>query len=166
MDYVPSTAMQVPKYLHGSGARDAHGLPTRTAGHHPHERRSTAKQTPNNFVSMADKSNEYDFIPTWDGDPSTFLVYAKRARRYVETTRKSERYLCGPRLESRLTGRAEAATERCRGGWLSDDQGVERLLAYLQAKVGRQAEPDAGARLTNFFFKVRGGGARRCRPGA
>ena len=80
---------------------------------------------------MADGKGEHSFIPSWDGNPSTFLTYAKKARRYVETTKKSERYLCGPRLESRLTGKAEAATERCRSGWLSDDQGVERLLAYL-----------------------------------
>jgi len=104
---------------------------------------------------MADNKLEHAFIPSWDGNPSTFLVYARRARKYLETTKRSERYLCGPRLESRLTGKVEAATERCRGGWLSDDNGVERLLAYLREKVGRQALPDAGARLTNFFYKVR-----------
>ena len=91
------------------------------------------------------------FIPSWDGNPATFLSYTRKARRYVETTKKSERYLCGPRLESRLTGRAETATGRCRTGWLSDEDGVERLLSYLQAKCARQALPDAGTKLSNFF---------------
>ena len=104
---------------------------------------------------MAESRENFGFIPSWDGNPSTFLTYEKKALLYKETTKKSERYLCGPRLETRLQGKAAAATERCRTGWLSDEGGVERLLNYLRTKVARQALPDAGSRLTNFFFKVR-----------
>ena len=94
-------------------------------------------------------------IPSWDGSPATFIVYRRRARRYVEGTKRSERYLCGPRLEGRLTGRTDTAVERQRPGWLSDDMGTERLLAFLEWKCARQAVPDVGSRLSLFFFKVR-----------
>ena len=83
------------------------------------------------------------------------MVYKRKARRYLEATKRQERYLCGPRLESRLTHKAETAVERCRPGWLSDDDGVERLLAFLEWKCARQAVPDVGSRLTSFFFKLR-----------
>ena len=101
---------------------------------------------------MNDKTSQ---TPGWDGNPATFLQYRRRARRYVESTKRSERYLCGPRLENRLTDKAETAVERCRPGWLSIDQGAERLLAFLEQKCGSQAVPDVGNRLTMFFFKLR-----------
>ena len=96
-----------------------------------------------------------DPVPSWDGDPATFITYRRRAHRYVESTKWGERYLCGPRLENRLTGKAEVAVERCRPGWLSDDLGVERLLAFLEQRCAKQAVPDVGSRLTSFFFKLR-----------
>ena len=65
-------------------------------------------------------------IPTWDGDPKSWRTYQERALQYCESTKKQERYLCGPRLEVRLTGRAEAVVERCKVGWLSHDNGVEK----------------------------------------
>ena len=102
---------------------------------------------------MANKSES--FIPAWDGDPATFIHYKRKALRYVETTKTEERYLCGPRLESRLTGKAEAAVERCKPGWVSKPNGVRRLLEFLEDKCAKQAVPDLGSKLTAFFFKLR-----------
>ena len=94
-------------------------------------------------------------VPTYDGDPAGFQKYCKKARRYLESTKYSERYLCGPRLEARLTSKAEASVETCRAGWLSHPDGVERLLEFLRKKCARQVLPDAGNRLTSFFYRLR-----------
>ena len=126
--------MQYPRYLHGSGARDAHGPQSRV-------RKRTESEKIHGHIKMTDK---HETIPSWDGNPATFITYRRKARRYVEGTKRSERYLCGPRLEGRLAGRAETAVERCRPGWLSDDLGAERLLAFLEWKCARQAVPDVG----------------------
>ena len=75
-----------------------------------------------------------DKIPSWDGDPKTWHAYKRKALQYQEGTKLEEMYLCGPRLEARLTARAETAVERCKPGWLSRPDGVERLMAWLERK--------------------------------
>ena len=91
----------------------------------------------------------------WDGDPKTWRTYRKRALQYQEGTKYSERYLCGPRLEMRLTGRAETAVERCRPGWLSTSEGVSKLLHVLERRCGKIAVPDVGKELEQFLVKTR-----------
>ena len=73
-----------------------------------------------------------DKVPSWDGDPKTWRTYRLQALRYQEGTKWEDRYLCGPRLEARLTARAEATVERCKPGWLPRPDGVKRLLAWLE----------------------------------
>ena len=51
-------------------------------------------------------------VPGWDGDPKTWRTYRRKALQYQEGTKWEDRYLCGPRLEAKLTGRAEVAVER------------------------------------------------------
>ncbi|CAK0836529.1 unnamed protein product [Prorocentrum cordatum] len=96
-----------------------------------------------------------DKVPGWDGDPKTWRTYRRKALQYQEGTKRQNRYLCGPRLEARLTGRAEVAAERCKSGWLSIDDGVERLLAWLERRCSRQAVPDVGQELETFLIKPR-----------
>ena len=71
-----------------------------------------------------------------------------------EGTKREDRYLCGPRLEARLTARAEAAVERCKPGWLSRLDGVERLMTWLERRCSRQAVPDVGQELDTFLNKT------------
>ena len=71
-----------------------------------------------------------------------YFSYARRARQFVEGTNIQERYLCGPRLEAQLTGRAESAVEGCRPGWLSHEHGVERLLRFLRTHCAKLLLPD------------------------
>ncbi|CAK0796441.1 unnamed protein product [Prorocentrum cordatum] len=59
------------------------------------------------------------------------------------------------RLEAKLTGRAEVAVERCKAGWLSRADGVERLLAWLERRCSRQAVPDVGQELETFLIKTK-----------
>ena len=88
--------------------------------------------------------------PAWDGDPKTWRTYRRRALQYQEATKYSERYLCGPRLEMRLTGRAEIAVERCRQGWLSTAEGVSKLLDFLERRCGNLPVPDVGRSWKTF----------------
>ena len=74
---------------------------------------------------------------------------------YQEGTKIEDRYLCGPRLEAKLTGRGEVAVERCKPGWLSRPDGVERLLAWLERRCARQAVPDVGQELETFLIKTK-----------
>ncbi|CAK0903376.1 unnamed protein product, partial [Prorocentrum cordatum] len=94
-------------------------------------------------------------VPSWDGDPKTWRTYRRKALQYQEGTKREDRYLCGPRLEAKLTGRAEIAVERCKAGWLSRPDGVERLLAWLERRCSRQAVPDVGQELETFLIKTK-----------
>ena len=94
-------------------------------------------------------------VPNWGGDPKTWRTYRRKALQYQEGTKIEDRYLCGPRLEARLTARAEAAVERCKPGWLSRSDGVERLVAWLERRCSRQAAPDVGQELETFLRKGR-----------
>ena len=77
-----------------------------------------------------DAGEQYSRSPGWDGEAETYFSYARRARQFVEGTKKQERYLGGPRLEAPLTGRAESAVEGCRPSWLSHEQGVEPMASW------------------------------------
>ena len=94
-------------------------------------------------------------VPGWDGDPKTWRTYRRKALQYQEGMKREDRYLCGPRLEAKLTGRAEVAVERCKAGWLSRPDGVERLLAWLERRCSRQAVPDVGQELETFLIKAK-----------
>ncbi|CAK0895531.1 unnamed protein product, partial [Prorocentrum cordatum] len=94
-------------------------------------------------------------VPSWDGDPKTWRTYRRKALQYQEGTKREDRYLCGPRLEAKLTSRAEIAVERCKAGWLSRPDGVERLLAWLERRCSRQAVPDVGQELETFLIKTK-----------
>ena len=39
---------------------------------------------------MAESRENFSLIPSWDGNPSTFLTYEKKALLYKETTKKAE----------------------------------------------------------------------------
>ena len=91
-------AARFRRYLHGSRSRGVHGDSRTMKGDDFHVK-----------------------VPGWDGDPKTWRTYRRKAIQYVEGTKRQDRYLCGPRLEARLTGRAEVAVERCKAGWLSRD---------------------------------------------
>ena len=94
-------------------------------------------------------------IPAGNGEADAYFSFARRARQYVEGRKEQERYLCGPRLEAQITGRAEAAVEGCRPGWLSKEHGVKILLCFLKTRCAKLALPDTGSHLQELFFKLK-----------
>ena len=104
---------------------------------------------------MTQDESSGNFIPSWDGNPLTFPKYETDAEYYVESTKWSERYLCGPRLLRRLRGSAGIA---CRGqprGWLSTCEGAYVLLRFLRSKLDRAPLPNVGHYLDEYFHKLR-----------
>ena len=94
-------------------------------------------------------------LPGWNREADTYFSCARRARQFVEGTEKQERYLCGPRLEAQLTGRAESAVEGCRPGWLSHQHGVQTLLRFVRTDCAKLALPDMGSHLQEVFYKFK-----------
>ena len=71
-------------------------------------------------------------------------------RQHVEGNKIQELYLCGPRHEAQLTGRAEFAVEGCRPGWPSQEHGVETLLRFLRTHCVKLAVPYMESHLQAF----------------
>ena len=44
----------------------------------------------------------YSFIPRWNEEVATLEAFEQRVKLFVSSTKKAERYLCGPRLLSTL----------------------------------------------------------------
>ena len=96
-----------------------------------------------------------DGVPTWSGDPSTWDEYRRAALLFVETTKWSNRYLCGPRLAAELSGAAKASIVGKKSTWLSHDKGVHRLLQHLQEAISEPVLPEVGNALRTYFKSLR-----------
>ena len=94
-------------------------------------------------------------VASWDGEPSTWGDYARKARLCWEMTPKHKRRLLGADLASRLTGRAWAVTPALDHAKLSKKNGTKYLLKFLQERLCRTAVPDAGARLEDLLIRLR-----------
>ena len=55
---------------------------------------------------MTTDGDRTETVPSWDGDVTRFDSYVMRVKLYVRGTKKDEKGLCGPRLMSKLHGRA------------------------------------------------------------
>ena len=104
--------------------------------------------------TTGDAGERYSRLPGWDGEADTYFSYTRRARQFVEGTKIQERYLCGPRLEAQLTGRAESAVEGCRPGWLSHVAWNIAALS-LRTHIAKLALPDMGSHLQEFIYKLK-----------
>ena len=99
-----------------------------------------------------------DGVPSWDGEPSTWTEYRRAALLFVESTKWSNRYLCGPRLATELSGPAKASIAGKKPTWLSREDGVQRLLTHLQTAISEPVLPEVGNALRAYFKTLR----RRC----
>ncbi len=94
-----------------------------------------------------------DNIPSWDGNPSTWVEYRQAAFMYEETVKWESRYLCGPRLAAELTGAARVVLANKKRGWLSTQDGVAKLLRCLREAMSEPALPEIANQL-RLYFKV------------
>lgn len=100
-------------------------------------------------------SRNREGVPGWTGDPSSWLEFKQAARLFVASTKYENRYTCGPKIAAELTGAAKTAITGKRSTWLSDPQGAERLLDFLQQTIGEPALPEVGNYMRQYFKVLR-----------
>lgn len=96
-----------------------------------------------------------DGVPGWSGDPSTWIEFKQAARLYMASTKVENRYTCGPKIAAELTGAAKTAITGKKSTWLSDSNGVEVLLQFLQQTIGEPALPEVGNFMRQYFKVLR-----------
>ena len=94
-------------------------------------------------------------IPSWNGAAESFQAYQEAALLFEQTTPYQKRYLCGPKLQSALEGAALRLVVGKRPDWLSDNNGVTRLLEHLRSGLGRPQMPELTDLLNRYFRSTR-----------
>ena len=88
--------------------------------------------------------------------PQVGMSVSKRVRLQYERTEKKKRCLLGAELTSRLAGRAwEVASADIDHERLQRPDGPAYLLQFLEQRLCRAPVPDTGARLEDFFVRLR-----------
>lgn len=71
-------------------------------------------------------------LPTWDGDWSSFRIYELKVGLEIDSTKKDERKLLGPRLAKNLVKKGWDLLEDVDREKLRTDDGATYLLTYLK----------------------------------
>ena len=58
---------------------------------------------------MGDNRDDAKGVPTWDGSEINFDTFEQECYQYRDTVEWNKRYLCGPRVARKLTGKAKTA---------------------------------------------------------
>ena len=106
-----------------------------------------------------DEHIEYkDKIPVWDGRSESLRMWSEAARGYNETVKYENRYLVGPQLvqffkpAAKTIIRSKQSRTPC---WLSHQEGVSTLIAFLEQNVRRPSLQEAAREVIKFFYKLR-----------
>ena len=93
-------------------------------------------------------ANHFDSIPVWDGQSSSLDAYDERVRLFIMSTKKDDRYLCGPRLLSKME--PESDMFRLIRGKLTDEQlsaedgsGAKAIIVALRSSLGPKSMQEA-----------------------
>ena len=110
---------------------------------------------------MTTESDRTETVPAWDGDVTSFDSYVMRVKLYVRGTKKDDKGLCGPRLMSKLQGRAWQGVQKYEHIDTLDSveedtdtklpKGVSQLLKFLREKSGILEVEDAGKYMRTFM---------------
>ena len=110
-------------------------------------------------MSAADSSQSLskskEGVPAWDGSSDTFQSYSEAAQLYEQSVPYHKRYLCGPKLQSELTGAAKRLVVGQRPDWISFSGGVETLLSHLRRCLGKPQMPELTDLLGKYFKGTR-----------
>ena len=90
-------------------------------------------------------------MPSWDGNPGSFQEYEESSLLWEQSVAFQKRYLCGPRLAAELTGAARRLVSGRSPDWLSDNDGVKRLMAHLRQCLGKAQIAELTEQLSKFF---------------
>ena len=93
-------------------------------------------------------------LPSWSGDWSTFKAYELKVGFEIDSTKKEDRVLLGPKLAKNLGGKAWELLEEVNREELRKERGAEYLLAFLRSQRGRDKVDLMGDALRDFFQKA------------
>ncbi|CAJ1422725.1 unnamed protein product [Effrenium voratum] len=100
--------------------------------------KSEEKKTP---VTSEEQSGWYDFV--------------RRTRLFFERTPVHKRYLVGPEIASKLSGKAWTITHELDFEKLTKDDGTAYLLKYLEHRLCKTPVPETGQKLEELFIRLR-----------
>ena len=93
-------------------------------------------------------------LPSWGGDWSLFEAYELRVGLEVDSTKKEDLILLGPRLAKNLFGSAFELVEGIDREKLNKEDGPSYLLKYLKELRGRDRVDIMGDALRDLFMKT------------
>ena len=92
-----------------------------------------------------------DGVPQWSGDPSSFQQYEEEARLWEQTLAWHKRSTAAPRLKSELQGAARRLILGQPATWAAHENGVDELLRFLRARLGKAQMPELSDWLMRYF---------------
>ena len=96
-----------------------------------------------------------DGVPRWSGEAGSFQEYEEQALQWEQGIAYHKRYLCGPRLVAELSGTARKFVTGKRPDWLSYEGGVQYLMEYLRASLGKPRIAELTEYLNRYFRQSR-----------
>ena len=105
---------------------------------------------------MADDLQGMSYVPLWNEESATLDAYEERVKLFISSTKKTERYLCGPRLLSRFDPesdtfkhvRANISNEQLEK---EDGEGALLVVKIIRASTGPKSMQEAVRLLLEFF---------------
>ena len=90
-------------------------------------------------------------VPQWNGDPAAFQQYEEECYLWEQTQQWHKRGMCAPRLKSELTGAAKRLILGQPANWAAYPGGVDELMKFLRARLGRPQMPELSELLLKYF---------------
>lgn len=92
-------------------------------------------------------------LPSWSGDWAAFEQYELRVSLEIDSTKKDEQCLLGPRLAKNLTGKAFELVETLDRDSLKKENGADYLITFLKEQRGKDRVDIMGDALKDLFVK-------------
>ena len=103
-------------------------------------------------MGLAGKERD-DIIPEWDGKSFSLKVYKRKVQLYEASTH-TPASRCGCKLLQKLTGDAFDKTEHLDPNALVHEDGVARLLSYLEMKYEPKEAVKVGSAIDEFIERL------------
>ena len=94
-------------------------------------------------------------VPGWDGEQSGWYDFVRRTWLFFERTSVHKRYLVGPEIASKLSGKAWTITHELDFEKLTKDDDTAYLLKYLEHRLCKTPVPETGQKLEELFIRLR-----------
>ena len=104
-------------------------------------------------IRKKERDDRGDTIPEWDGKSFSLNVYKRKVRLY-EASSQTPASRRGCKLLQKLTGDAFDKTEHLDPNTLVHEDGVARLLSYLEAKYEPKEAVKVGSAIDEFIERL------------